>query len=273
VRAVAGDEARIHLVRVLSERGVGSLMHILHALARLPRLLQGPGAPRHLIVNLSLVAEVPSHAVLMRWLLPETAADADAMLGDMEDAVRLLEAMSLPLRETLDWLIERDVLVVAAAGNHGVTSPGTRHATQEPARFDNVLAVAATDGAHRSAGFSNRGDMIVMGNGVATFGGNAGPDGRLVALDGAGPKRFDAPIGLYTAPRVGASDADNATGWAYWAGTSFAAPIITGLAARLWHQDPELTARQVMGAVRAVARSSEAAADLDVPVVRVVQRD
>ena len=49
----------------------------------------------------------------------------------------------------------------------------------------------------------------------------------------------DAVRGLYSAAELAAGK--NETGWALWAGTSFAAPVITGLAADLWAEHPELS--------------------------------
>jgi hypothetical protein len=273
VRSIAGDAARIHLIRVLSERGVGSVMHLIEALVALPRLLQAAGAPRRLIVNLSLVTELPPTTALVPWLLPVTSADGEAVVRDLADVAGLVDLMSAPLRATLDWLIARDVLVVAAAGNRGHVASGARAPTQEPARYDNVLAVAATDHAAQAASFSNRGDMVVLGNGVATFGGNVATNGRMPPQAAADAERLDAPVGLYTAPQVGIDGIDNETGFAYWAGTSFATPIVTGLAARLWQRNPALAAHELLAAVRGAARSVAAAEDLDVPVLRVRQRD
>jgi subtilisin family serine protease len=115
--------------------------------------------------------------------------------------------------------------------------------------------------------------MIALGNGVATFGGGTGPDGRLARRGPNDPTglKFDAPLGLYIAAHVGPDGVPNESGWAYWAGTSFATPIISGLAARLWQRDPGRSARQVMGQVRDLALPLAGADELDVPVVRVRQ--
>jgi subtilisin family serine protease len=70
--------------------------------------------------------------------------------------------------------------------------------------------------------------------------------------------------GLYSAPALAAGK--NETGWALWAGTSFAAPVITGLAADLWAEHPELSPRQVIEWLRHHAALLGPANDPDGPL-------
>lgn len=94
-----------------------------------------------------------------------------------------------------------DVVVVAAAGNHGSDRPFW------PAAFDDVYAVAAVDTTVRPrvpAGFSNFGPWVdLCAPGVDLHA--AYVKGRRQDEDGSEPLVFD--------------------GWASWSGTSFAAPL------------------------------------------------
>jgi subtilisin family serine protease len=101
----------------------------------------------------------------------------------------------------------REVLIVAAAGNFGDTLPSW------PAAFRRVVSVAALTPEMRPAEWSSRGQVTfsTIGQGV-----------RSAFVEGREP------------PRVDQSQAEfGADAWAYWTGTSFAAPQITGALASL----------------------------------------
>jgi hypothetical protein len=102
-----------------------------------------------------------------------------------------------------------DVVLVAAAGNDST------HRPMFPAGLDWVVAVGALgpDQAHR-AWFSNYGehvDLYLLGEGLV----NAFPRGRY----------------HYEEPPKAPADQDFRVGLARWAGTSFSAPLMTGLIA------------------------------------------
>jgi subtilisin family serine protease len=110
-----------------------------------------------------------------------------------------------------------------------------------------------------------------LGNGIATFGGDAirpeSPSQPAHTETGrAHSGRDNAIVGVYSGD-VLPGGAMNETGWVQWAGTSFSAPIISGLAARFWAHSPDLTADQVMARVRSCARKSSASGALDAPVL------
>jgi len=117
-----------------------------------------------------------------------------------------------------DIAASKGVLVVVSAGNQGA---GDWHYISAPADADSVLAVGAIDANGYIANFSSRGpssdrrikpDVVAVGKGTWVAG-------------------FESGI------RQGS-------------GTSFAAPLIAGLAACLWQANPEASANEVLTAIR-----------------------
>lgn len=246
--------ADIHLIRVLDQCGVGDLFALAQTLVMLPQhFLADSSADKRLIINLSLMLALPPEAEL-NVIWPTRPANLD-----------------LGLAEIIDWLEEQGegkILVVAAAGNDGLvfsTPPEPRY----PARFDSVLSVAALDALGNPSNFSNEGDdSPSTPNGVATFGGRAliaekAGRGRVVTKGGRTVRQLgsddvegikvattgnkpDAVLGIFGAKQSSFTGNANKTGWGWWGGTSFATPIISGIAAVLWQDDPSLFARDVI---------------------------
>jgi subtilisin family serine protease len=182
---------------------------------------------------------------------------------------RTLDFAHRSLAETISWLTAQGVLVVAAAGNDagdaGVGPAAVPPEPRIPARYEDVLAVAAVKrSSFEPAPFSNRGDVAIMGNGVAVFGGDARPaeggdaDDPWITVDGV--------VGAFSSPTLPLGGGPNRTGWAAWAGTSFATPIITGLAAGILAHEPGLSPARVIERVREYARLADAPSDRDGPL-------
>ncbi|MCC6188969.1 MAG: S8/S53 family peptidase [Anaerolineales bacterium] len=202
-------QATLHLYEVLNPYGVGDLESIA---AGLWQALQQPRSGK-LVVNCSLVFSVPL----------EGHRDAGCL-----DRVRqhsgLLERWSAPIEALCLWLKGYDVPLVAAAGNDAVRNngnpSGNRPSARYPAAFDSVIGVGALPrgsggpGGVVAASYSNLADRPQK-TGYATLGGEAGEANGI--------------LGLYIGPFP--DGRPNDTKWAWWAGTSFAAPIITGLVA------------------------------------------
>jgi hypothetical protein len=283
--------ADVHLIRVLSDFGVGDLRALADRLASLPRALLA-GNTKKLVINMSLVADLPISSRLFEILFPRSfkRSDRHEILERLPDICAIFSQVQQSLAESVVWEPQfRDrVLAVAAAGNDnqedGVES---RPAPRYPARYDDVLAVAALNRDVGPAEFSNSGDVIVMGNGVAVYGGDSRLDpagGPPIMTRPDGPNRPpDGIVGLYSLPDfpllVPAAAAAagafplNDSGWAYWAGTSFATPIISGIVADYWADQVGAGASpvplQVMRAV--IGFQSGVVGDLEVPAIHAVQ--
>jgi serine protease len=133
-------------------------------------------------------------------------------------SLRSYEDDELPvvsLETILTSAAARGVTVVAAAGNE--STPEVALPPEAPAAYPSVIGVAASNKAGQRACFSNRGDL-------AAPGGDSDSEGGVCAesLEDIGEYGLIGPV-LNTSK----------TGYAYWVGTSFAAPLVSGLAARI----------------------------------------
>jgi subtilisin family serine protease len=189
------------------------------------------------------------------------------------DIQQEVERLHAPVRRLMEVLQAHNCLLVAAAGNDSVfrgIERTPRWGPRIPALYDSVLGVAAdTVRPAVPAPYSNRGEVpaVKLRDAVATLGGDLAPDG-LSPRSGV--------IGVYSAKQFPpllppAPPAANTTGWAEWSGTSFATPIMSGIAANLWATRPTDNATAILGAINTAARDGAApdVADLGVPAVPV----
>lgn len=199
-------EVPLNLIEVLNHRGIGALDTIIAALHKLTST--DARTPR--IVNCSLMLNLP--------LLGHPHTDLEWKL--LATDCTMITLMARPLEWICDLLADNNVLVVAAAGNdaHG---PDGRPQARYPAAYSRVLGVGALNPDDQPAEYSNLADTP-LNLGIATFGG-AAPNG-IAEVD-------KAIRGIYTGPLPDGTP--NTSGWAWWAGTSFAAPVITGTLAAL----------------------------------------
>jgi type VII secretion-associated serine protease mycosin len=122
------------------------------------------------------------------------------------------------LRQAVQYATSKGALVVVAAGNGGDSAP------QYPAAYPEVVAVGATDSSGALTDFSSWGDWLDV----------AAPGFGIVS----------------TFP--------TASGYAYAiaSGTSFSAPIVSGVAALVRAKYPTLTPAQVISRLRATTRDA-----------------
>lgn len=161
------------------------------------------------------------------------------------------------LREALQRANEQNVVIVAASGNENDATDEDLPAAF-PARWEFVLGVAASDSKKQRACFSNQGDVMAPG--------------------GEGMKHCQFPTGRChdeDCPYAVISlDVGSYTGYSYGVGTSFAAPLVAGLAARAQARLRDLATSDFSGpgavsdAVRAhILASAAASGVIDVQAV------
>ncbi len=221
----SAPRARIRLVRVLNDFGGGDLYALFAALTDLEREMVS-GAIRRLIINLSLTIMPDIRRLPYIWLdhrqWPTTQLmGVTRVLAHLEEGVRLL----------FESLSAHGALIVAAAGNDSLQAKRQGlppRPPRAPARYEMTLSVTSVNSTFAPSNFANAANVPPNDSGVATFGGDSygGVDSNSLP---------DAVRGIYISSNFPSGE-QNDTGWADWAGSSFATPIMSGLAAHLMAQ-------------------------------------
>jgi subtilisin family serine protease len=223
IRSIA-PQAKLRLIQVLNDEGGGSLLSITQGLAYANRTNRGT---LPLVINCSFAMRTPR-------------------VGDPLDAVDLVNIPQSEIDELTQLLSDQfaqtnqafDLAIAAAAGNHGggPVHPPARY----PAAFPFVAGVAALKQDDNNDVtppelnvYSDLADDQVA-EGFAAFGGErSSSDPTLTDIQ-------KGVLGVFidTLPRLDSvtstvTDDPNTTGWARWAGTSFATPIVSAVLANL----------------------------------------
>lgn len=267
--------AKLEWVRVLNSFGVGDIHTLVYTFDQIQkRMTTGDMKNRPVVINLASEFG-PSPATLPRmWF----ADDGLFNPADIAAVTANLELMHTPFHMVIQSLVGLGAVIVAAAGNQ--TPDDQQQGPFYPAAFPEVISVGAVDKLGKVASYSTYPTSPPYHNGIATFGGGlpmalppvgnneeipaktyGPPDPRTMttALNTSGLR------GLYSSasyPKLSTNDPDddypapNKGGWAYWEGTSFAAPIISAVAARVLESmgetselPPRLWSTQVMWAL------------------------
>jgi serine protease AprX len=158
-----------------------------------------------------------------------------------------------PLNVAVEKLWFSGVVVVAAAGNYGVAGgpSGVKHA---PGSDPFVITVGSVDiGGTAGIGNDTRPAFSAYGR---------TPDG-FMKPEICAPGRYMVgaiPMGSTLAAQK--ADKIQASGWVELSGTSFAAPVISGIAAQILARTPGLTPDQVKGNVMRRSRAVPQAEDM-----------
>ncbi len=270
--------ARFKVFHILNEYGLGSTDRLLSALRSCVELAhEYKQVGTRLVVNMSLYLMIPpDDAPESLWDVWFAHHPEDNALA-AQDRASLVDKLALAVEHYVDLLLDAGAVVVAAAGNDALAYGSAGHPDhlqpRMPADYDKVICVVATNREGKIAEYSNRADVPMKGNCIATWGGegvvSASPDNRGTVVV---PSNGDGVVGLFTRPGM-VMNQENKTGWVYWSGTSFATPIVSGLAAVLLGNDPTLTPRAVMARLYAMAQpSAETDPALGCPYIKVRQR-
>ncbi|MBK8988081.1 MAG: S8/S53 family peptidase [Chloroflexi bacterium] len=194
--------ADIHLIRVLNRNNKGDLFSLNQALFDFVKANAPGQRPSDIIgavINLSLGIRVPPD---------EAGFNLPVGVQSLRDILRAAQCAK--------------IVVVAAAGNDSANLPQPEPANL-PANWSPIIGVAGSNYEQGRGCFSNRGDL-------AAPGGDGRPDPTnpthfIPANDVCGGQ--DCPTAVI-GPVI---KTDSNTGFAYWSGTSFATPLVSGLAA------------------------------------------
>lgn len=218
-------QAELYLFQVLNRFGVGDMLSIARALEQIHR--DGTTFPKNrLVVNLSLTINIPIEVAHGR---------KDRMSDKIRDQILRVKANEVAndkeTVQTIEWicnsLYAQGAKVIAAAGNNGQSN----HRPQAcyPAAFEDVLGVGAlpiiskkpqpSQKKVKTASYSNRSDRPEW-TGITTLGGEEGKEKGVLGIY----------VGDFPQDAKGNREM-NDSGWAWWAGTSFATPIISGMTA------------------------------------------
>lgn len=227
----SAPDANIRLLEVLNRFGVGTLRSLLAGLQAIQNI------KRPTIINCSLMMGPQSS--LLREKFPDWERLAKA---EPEPKTQRItgKKLRMPLNEyltelmkPLDKIIQQRfavlggserVKMVASAGNDS-KGARDRKAARRPAVFENVIGIAALDGETHHAPYSNYADNP-LNEGMAAFGG----------LADTASNTADSNLGiagLYIGKFPPPNNNTPSNGTARWAGTSFAAGVVSGLLARL----------------------------------------
>ena len=213
-------KSRIDLIHVLDDNGCTRMMPLIEALNRyIARRSFWTGGMNKHILNLSLGVAVPAST---------TGSGTDP---DLET-----------LRDTLDSAYNIGAIIVASAGNDspGVDETGTTVDPMPmlaPAEFKNVIGVAATAKDGKRSCYSNFGDIAAPGgNGEVTTDPNHPCVPRTeTSTSGTDPcdsrDMKNCKYGVISLVLT-----DTGPQYALWSGTSFATPLVSGLAALVYEK-------------------------------------
>lgn len=259
--AVALDSP-VHLYRVLDANGCGDLFLLAKTLKNFAAIQGGRPQRERSVINLSLGIQKPRRldAAGFNDAQGEIASKGDAVLRAYQMAQTELGIESL--HTALLLARQSGAVVVAAAGNDSVRDAKILGA-DVPAAYDFVLGVEARGPKNVPACYSNQGDVAAPGGQARLDPSDDGSDATVphcVPLAAACPTDSPGPGCPYGLISITATP--RRYGYSYWVGSSFAAPLVSGLAA-LHYQT--LSPPQVISAIQGAAAVPPAPGLIQVP--------
>lgn len=220
------EKCDLHLIRVLDDDNRGDLFTLLEAIFDFVKEFFGSeSSPNNVVLNLSLGIRMP----------PEKAEfDLPSSIDALEYLLKAAHCLG--------------AVTVAAAGNESSGLPKPKDANF-PAIWPEIIGVAASNIMDQHACFSNDGRVHAPG------GDGGGPRGCAPQVQNCHGNCAQAVVGPIT------KTSDN-TGFIYWTGSSFAAPMVSGLAALVIQKgDFQLTPDEVKEKILCGAQVADVKAD------------
>lgn len=215
VYAVAPD-SEIHLIRILNDEGQGTLQAFIDALNLYVRERLGEqGSLQNTVINLSLGTAEPDDAEL-----PPEARRAIARMLDLWGYTPLSGDRTPVFSLEIPMLIVESYggTVIAASGNDSAPQPANDPLpSQIPAAYGLVLGVEASNQTAARSCYSNEGDVLAPGGD-----GDASCEPAHLTCD---VESANCEFGVISYALIATR------GFAYWVGTSFATPLLSGMTA------------------------------------------
>jgi len=173
----------------------------------------------------------------------EAICDATDAGADIINLSLETSASNVVLEGAVQYAHEHGVLLAAAAGNFDQST------VQWPARYPEVIAVAATDYDNQRAGYSTRGEDVELAA--------PGGDNGFTILSTWRARQINESNNALCPSYLNRADAAGVETYCFSKGTSMSAALVSGVAALIWAMRPELTAEQVRTYLRETATPLE----------------
>ena len=215
--------ATLKLYEVLNPYGAGSYESIYNGLKL---ILDRRKTNTKLVINMSLVLDIPTKAdESNKEIFYEDKCWVKYNRSQAVYYKNMTQSIHILLKKLAN--LQNVVLVAAAGNNWDGWDYKKRPSARYPAAHPGVIGVGGLPkhllqtGPYRAANYSNLCDDPIE-NGCMTLGGEAGVGKGIQGV-------YIHPFPVLCGEPDRITYMHNDTGWAWWAGTSFAAPIISGL--------------------------------------------